>query len=380
MKRAFLLDVAELRAQSVRPWRGERLYLATGDADDRGRLAPTPVRFATKPSRANLVAYPGDVVFARMAATRKVFIVDQTSAEFVYSTGFAIAAPKLDVLDAGYLMHWLQTRAFQSAKDSHSSGATQRAITNEGLAKLVIPLPPLDQQRHAAAALTGADAIRSERAAVLQQLNLLRHSIFGSMFGDPLVNERGMPVATVGAVARVVTGNSPSRADPANFGNSIEWIKSNNLGGDVATKADEGLSEKGQVKARIAPAGSVLVTCIAGSPTSIGKASIVDRDVAFNQQINAVLPSAQLRMPFFLAQLKVAPELVRRQSTGGMKGLVSKSAFEAITTLVPPLELQDAFGARVESIQTEMDVVARALAADEELFASLQTRAFSGML
>jgi type I restriction enzyme S subunit len=200
------------------------------------------------------------------------------------------------------------------------------------------------------------------------------------MFGDPLANMRGIPTASIGELAEVVTGNSPSRADADNFGDSIEWIKSDNLGGDVATSADEWLSEQGRRKARIAPTGSILVTCIAGSPTSIGKASLVDRDVAFNQQINAILPSPMVNAAFLLGQLKSAPELVRAKSTGGMKGLVNKSAFRSIEVLSPPLEAQQMFASLVGAVASQAAATQRALAADTRLFTSLQSRAFRGEL
>jgi type I restriction enzyme S subunit len=235
-------------------------------------------------------------------------------------------------VDPGYLIRFLKSPKALAYYPQLGKGAVHRrkAIALSALSALSIPLPPLNEQHRIAAILDRADALRAQRRQVLAYVDTLRQSIFDDMFGDPLSNVRGVPRATIGSVAQVVTGGSPSRADFTNFGSSIEWIKSDNLGGDIASSAEEWLSERGRKKARVAPAGSVLVTCIAGSPASIGKASLVDREVAFNQQINAVLPSNELDTSFLLAQLKTAPELVRRKSTGGMKGLVSKSAFQRI--------------------------------------------------
>lgn len=110
------------------------------------------------------------------------------------------------------------------------------------------------------------------------------------------------------------------------------------------------------------------------------KSSLVDRDVAFNQQINAVLPSAELDSGFLLGQLKVAPELVRAKSTGGMKGLVNKSAFKAIDILLPPTSQQRDFASRADFVNVQRASVFAAQAANDELFASLQSRAFRGDL
>ena len=107
---------------------------------------------------------------------------------------------------------------------------------------------------------------------------------------------------------------------------------------------------------------------------------MVDRDVAFNQQINAILPSARVNSAFLLGQLKAAPDLVRAKSTGGMKGLVNKSAFQSIEVLSPPLDAQNRFASRVAAITTQAAATQRALDAGDDLFASLQSRAFRGEL
>lgn len=283
--------------------------------------------------------------------------------------------PKVEDLDYRWAFWMLKSLGLETMNKS----AAVPGLNRDDVYRLNINLPPLSEQRRIAAILDHADALRVKRRQVLGHLDSLTQAIFQAMFGDPL---RGSTVrrAAIGSVAQVVTGNSPSRGEPENFGDAIEWIKSDNLGPDIATEASERLSEIGLSKARVAPTGSVLVTCIAGSPTSIGKASLVDRGVAFNQQINAVLPSPALNSTFLLAQLKACPDLVRQKSTGGMKGLVSKSAFQSIEVLLPPVADQATFVARVDKIRGQRAVAQRALAASDQLFASLQSRAFRGEL
>lgn len=285
--------------------------------------------------------------------------------------------------DPRYVARLLLTPQLVGAYDGIAFGSVPRRRRSSVKDFLQLPLatvPSLAEQRRIAAILDHADELRAKRRQALAHLDSLTQSVFHDMFGDPLSNNRGLPRAKIGAIADVMTGNSPSRADSTNFGQEIEWLKSDNLGHEVATTATEWLSERGRTRARIAPAGSVLVTCIAGSRASIGKASIVDRDVAFNQQINAVLPSEQLDSRFLLAQIKAAPELVRAKSTGGMKGLVNKSSFQSIEILAPDRDLQNHFSHLVGQIDTHSHTASRAVAADNELFASLEYRAFRGEL
>ena len=106
---------------------------------------------------------------------------------------------------------------------------------------------------------------------------------------------------------------------------------------------------------------------------------MADREVAFNQQINAFIP-VELDAHFAYAQIVVGKKLIQGASTNGMKGMVSKSRFEAIEFMVPPLPLQQTFATRIASIEALKTTHRRALAALDALFASLQQRAFAGAL
>jgi type I restriction enzyme S subunit len=284
-------------------------------------------------------------------------------------------------LDRGYLAWLLLSPQMVAQASSRATGANLPRLSPNALAELKIPLPPLPEQRRIAEILDKADALRAKRRAAHAQLDTLIQSIFLDMFGDPATNPKGWVRKCAGRLGTVTTGNTPARDDPRNYGDAIEWIKSDNLNTSdyYATRASEGLSEAGMACARIVPAGAILVTCIAGSPSSIGNAAMVNRPVAFNQQINAFVPEGG-NPHFFFAQLTVGKRLVQQASTGGMKGLVSKGRFEKILLMEPPPDLQDRFSelaSRIEGIKSGLDA---ALAQMEALFASLQHRAFRGEL
>lgn len=293
-----------------------------------------------------------------------------------FATGNTMALDGLraDLVDMEYLARFLQWRGLADV----TSGSSQPQLTRAGLIRVEVPLPPVAEQRRLAAILGQADVLRGKRRIVLSYLANLTQSIFLQMFGDPTCE--GPDRHSLAEIGEIITGNTPSRTNPANYGDGIEWIKSDNLGGTIATTAEERLSLIGQQAARVVPTGSILVTCIAGSPLSIGKASLVDRKVAFNQQINAVVPGPSVDVRFLLEQFKVAPNLVRQQSTGGMKGLVSKSNFSSIKVLVPPLALQRHFAELANEVDQIREREAAALAETDRLYRSLDARAFTGRL
>ena len=338
--------------------------------------ARTPVarEWTTKPLK---MAQPNDSLVCVVGATAgKVNL-----ASFDCAIGRSVAAvrPKHNKIDPLFLYQFLQTRVEQLR--DRSQGAAQGVITREMLLGLSLAVPPLTEQRHIAAILDQAETLRTQRRTALALLDSLTQSLFLDMFGDPVANPKGWPVKPVSSLGKVVTGNTPSRDVSAYYGNSVEWIKSDNLNTPhyYVTKATEGLSEAGKAVGRLVPPNSILVTCIAGSPDCIGNAAMADREVAFNQQINAFIP-VELDAHFAYAQIVVGKKLIQGASTNGMKGMVSKSRFEAIEFMVPPLPLQQTFATRIASIEALKATHRRALAALDALFASLQQRAFAGQL
>lgn len=284
-------------------------------------------------------------------------------------------------LDRNYLAHFLIAPATVAWAAARSAGVNLPRLSPEQLSRIRVPLPPLPEQRRIAAILDKADALRAKRRAALAKLDGLAQAIFVEMFGDPVANPMGWPRKTIAQIAKVVTGNTPPRATPEYYGAEIEWIKSDNINTPhyYLTRADEGLSAAGIKVARLAPAGSILVTCIAGSPACIGNAAMADREVAFNQQINAVIPS-EGDPHFWYAQLVVGQTLIQRAATPGMKGMVSKGRLEQVVVMCPPVELQSRFGGRVLAAEGLAETHRSALGSLDALFSSLQHQAFCGEL
>ncbi|KAA0881452.1 hypothetical protein E7L51_07650 [Corynebacterium amycolatum] len=246
---------------------------------------------------------------------------------------------------------------------------------------LSVPLPPLEEQRKISKVLAKSKKSTERERVTIDRLKETLNAVFNQRFGSPYQNQKHLPVLKLSELAVVKTGNTPPRRVTENYGSYIPWAKSDNLGDWGITTPEESLSEQGAQKGRIAEPGSILVTCIAGSINSIGKSSLIEQEVAFNQQINSLTPKPEISSSAFLfAALNSYPELVRDKSTGGVKGIVKKSAFEDIALPVPPMHEQHWFSQFFENLKTIVRLQSRKLALLEELHQSLATRAFAGQL
>lgn len=306
---------------------------------------------------------PKSLVFSSRAPIGHLAI---TKFSLCTNQGFKSMVPS-DKVNVDYLYYCIKANTEKIKQLGR--GATFKEVSKSNLAKFKIPLPPLPEQRRLAARLDKADALRQKSRAVVETYAELGRSVFLEVFGDPVKNEKGWEVVEIGKISEVVTGNTPPRSIEEYYGDYIEWVKTDNINTPhmYLTEAKEFLSSKGAAKGRIASKNSILVTCIAGSPQVIGNAAIANRDVAFNQQINA-MTEIRGNTAFFYYQLLVSKQLIQSFSTNSMKGMISKSKFKKIPLINPPLDLQARFARMVANIEAQRRLAERQLAAAEAVF------------
>ncbi|MDQ2087908.1 restriction endonuclease subunit S [Herbivorax sp. ANBcel31] len=260
-------------------------------------------------------------------------------------------------------------------------GAGLKHISKKYIENIIIPLPPLQTQKKIVEVLDKAQELLDARKEQIKLLDDLIQSVFYDMFGDPVTNSKGWEKIKLNDSCKVITGNTPSRKEIDNYGDFIEWIKSDNINTPYTyiTSADEYLSQKGFEKARVVEKGSILMTCIAGSLNCIGNIAITDRRVAFNQQINAIIPQ-KYNLIFLYATLKLSKKYIQNSSSKSMKGMISKGKLQELKFVIPPIELQNQFAETVQKIESQKELIQQSLIELENNYNSLMQRAFKGEL
>ena len=261
--------------------------------------------------------------------------------------------------------------------EKYFSGATIPHIYFRDYKEERFNLSSIDEQKCIVDSLGRVERIISKRQQELSALDDLIKARFVEMFGDPVSNPMGWAKIALGTRCEIITGNTPSRAEPENYGSYIEWIKSDNINTPhtYLTEAQERLSEEGFKKSRYVEAGSILMTCIAGSVGCIGNVAVADRRVAFNQQINAIVPCDD--EPLFIFWLmQMSKPAIHRTINMALKGILSKGQLSEIQFPFPPTALQKQFAAFVSQIDKSKDAIKKSLTETQTLFDSLMQQYF----
>lgn len=256
----------------------------------------------------------------------------------------------------------------------------------EGVRSIKIPLPPLEEQKRIAAILDQADALRRLRARALTRLNALGQAIFHEMFGDPEANEKCWPTACLEALVfdddRINYGVvQPGDHDPS----GVPIIRVADLTSKVVdfetVKRISPAIDQDYSRSRL-KGGEILIGCVGSIGTTLiapddYKGANIARAVARvpvdPKRCNPVYLNAFLRTQavsnYFLKEVRLVA-----QPTLNIKQI------KETVVLLAPRELQDAFAERLATTESSQAKMGLAAKASENLFTSLQHRAFRGEL
>ena len=348
LRQAFDLQMGKTPARN-RPdyWNGDHKWISIADIGNAGKFLTKTKESITKAGidGSGIKVVPqGTVIMSfklsigKTAITSEDMYTNEAIMAFIDNGKFAV--------DTDYLYHLCCGTNWTAGTNKAVMGLTLNKAT---LLEKEIPLPDINEQHEIATKLDKIDAIIAERQQQLELIDQAVKSRFIELFGDPVSNPKDWDVVPLGKRCGIITGNTPSRSEPENYGEYIEWIKSDNINTPFTfiTKAQECLSEAGFDKCRFVEAGSILMTCIAGSINCIGNVAVTDRRVAFNQQINAIVPE-QDEVLYLYWLMQLSKPMIHRTINMALKGILSKSQLSEIAFPFPPITLQEQFATFVE--------------------------------
>ena len=327
----------------------------------------------------------GDIVLAASSGSKKIIGKNiQFDQDFHGSFGaFCKLIRPLESLHPKYLYHFFRTPYYRRFIEKSVQGANINNLKNEYIDNMLIQVLDKEDQIRIATLLSRVEALIATRKNNLQQLDDFLKSTFLEMFGDPVKNEKGWEKPELSQFGVISTGNTPPRKDPSNYGSKyIEWIKTNNIHEDsmYLTKAEEYLTKDGVKKGRVLDSGAVLIACIAGSISSIGRSAVANRKVSFNQQINAIQPNGDVDSIFLYWLFKISKKYIENIPPKGMKKIITKGNFEKIKLIKPPHHVQKKFSEIALKTSPIKQEYKNSLFELENLYAALSQKAFKGEL
>lgn len=334
----------------------------------------------------------GDILLTTSGDCGYVAFLEAVPRETTCATNFVrILRADRGLVVPKYLFHWMNRSAFRASLRPFIRGTAMKNLSvSTALNESIVPLPPLPEQRRIAAILDQADELRTKRLAASDHLDTLKKSIFLEMFASDV--SETWDLTTI----EVVTATSRGSLRTGPFGSQLlhsEFVDSGVavLGIDNAVENEFRWSklryispDKYKVLARytVHP-GDVLITIMG----TCGRCAIVPDDIplAINtKHLCCITLDQTLCQPMFLHSYFLYHPLARQYLQQTAKGAVmdglNMGIIRQLPLRLPPLFLQEEYGRRISALQSVEVTDRQSASALDDLFASLQHRAFRGEL
>jgi type I restriction enzyme, S subunit len=154
-----------------------------------------------------------------------------------------------------------------------------------------------------------------------------------------------MSRVTVGDIAQVVSGGTPSRSNPEFWGGTIPWVKTGAINYCWITTADEWITKAGleDSAARVLPKGTILMAMY-GQGKTRGQVAILGIDAAINQACAALLLREGCDRSFVYQQLAFRYSSIRKLSNTGSQENLNADLIRSIAFPLPDEAEQKTIG------------------------------------
>jgi type I restriction enzyme S subunit len=345
-----------------------------------------PVSCREAPSRARQIVACGDVLVSTVRPNLNgVARISEQLNGATASTGFCVLRARQSKLDGGYLFHWVKSPAFIADMVKKATGASYPAVSDRIIFDSYIPLPTPTDQKRIATILDKADSIRLKRQSAFHLMDEFQRSLFLDTFGDPATNPKKFAVGTIRDLVESTSYGTSEKAHPAH--GSYAVLRMNN----ITYKGSWDFSSLKYVDLEPSSLGKYLVHKgqilfnRTNSRELVGKTAVYreNEPMVYAGYLVRVIPKAEADAEYISGYLNSQHgKAVLQGMCKSIVGMANINAQEllSIPIALPPPELQKAFGDIVRKTEANKASHRQAITSSEDLFASLQQRAFSGDL
>ena len=326
----------------------------------------------------------GDVVFSRRGDVSRFAVVTAPEEGWLCGTGCIRIRLNCSEIDTGYLRHFLRQDQVGAWLLHHAKGVTMPNLNTEIIRSIPFSYPPLDKQRRIAAILDKADALRRKRKRAIELVDGLCESLFLELFGDPATNPKRLKLGRIGDLLDGVQYGTSAKAGGIG---RYPILRMGNITIDGKMDFDDlkyiDLTEN-EVEKFTVKKGDILFNRT-NSAELVGKTGVFDRDEPFayagylvrartKDGVSPEYISGYLNSAHGKATLRgMAKSII------GMANINAKE-LQSIPILIPDGPSQRKYAELLSVISRRRMQYTDNFKYLDDLFSSVQSRAFSGQL
>ena len=301
----------------------------------------------------------GDLLFARQSliasGAGKCSIVMKTSELTVFESH--LIRVRLDQEIADPMFYYYYFKSPRSPMRTIIEHCVQAGIKASDLEKLLVKVPPIEEQRKTARVLSRIDKKIEVNKEINENLEQQAQAYFEDLF---VVNaDPNWPECTLSDIGSIVAGGTPSKSKPEYYADQgIAWITPKDLSIDKSKFISHGendISELGFSKssAKKMPAGTVLFS----SRAPIGYIAIAQNELTTNQGFKSVIPNEKIGTSYVYFLLKNLLPTIEGMASGSTFKEISGAGMKSVPTVMPDVDTIQFFNNFCEPIFKEQEIL-----------------------
>lgn len=242
------------------------------------------------------------------------------------------------------------------------TGAIVPKLTQQALKQIPIPMPERAEQERIVGELDCLSGIIAAKRAQLRELDTLAQSIFYTMFGDPITNDKGWSVKQLKDVSTLINGRAYKQEELLSEG-KYKVIRV----GNFFTNGDYYYSDLELDDDKYCDIGDLLFAWSASFGAFIWNGG----KVIYHYHIWKVLfDERKLNIQYYRYILNVMTNDFMKDVHGIGMFHLTKAGMEQYKLPIPPLSLQNEFAEKIENIERQKELITKSIKETEDLFNS----------
>ena len=258
--------------------------------------------------------------------------------------------------------------------NSLGTGATFKEISKRVVEQIPIPVPPREEQERIVEELDCLSGVIEKKREQLRELDSLAQSIFYTMFGDPITNEKGWEVKKLEELCDIINGFAFPSSDFADC-NPIKVIKITNVGVNEFISDDSSLPDDyNNMEGCKVHTGDIVIALTRTIISTGVKRAIVPNEYnesLVNQRVAAILANDRIvsrRFIYSFLGTDFVRQYILQKATALMQPNLSIRDLRDMPTIYPPLALQHEFADKIEAIERQKELIKQSITETETLF------------
>ena len=270
--------------------------------------------------------------------------------------------------DKNYLYYYLGSPNIYTEFKRLAVGGVVNNLNSELVRNVKVCIPPLTEQERIVEELNCLSGVIEKKRGQLKELDALAESIFYTMFGDPITNEKGWEVKVLKEVApqQEYRGDVPC-VDGKYWLLNLDMVASNT--GEIIEQCYFEYDEIGNSTIKFS-SDNVLYSKLRPYLNKV----VIPKEIGYaTSELVPLCPKNGILERVFLSSLLRSSEFVAYISgkvAGAKMPRVSMSEFREFNVILPPIALQQEFADKITLIEKQKQLIKESIAQTEELFNS----------